>query len=74
MAGRWGYAMQAAWLRAGHALGDLRWRFLPPTHAEMAAAYLFHISQAHAFVDGNKRVAPAAALAFLYLNGYGRGS
>ena len=42
--------------------------FLHPTLAEMAAAYLFHISQAHAFVDGNKRVALAAALAFLALN------
>ncbi|HXJ22697.1 MAG TPA: type II toxin-antitoxin system death-on-curing family toxin [Polyangia bacterium] len=42
--------------------------FLHPTLAEMAAAYLFHISQAHAFVDGNKRVALAAALAFLWLN------
>lgn len=42
--------------------------FLHPTLAEMAAAYLFHISQAHAFVDGNKRVALAAALAFLAMN------
>ncbi len=42
--------------------------FLHPTLAEMAAAYLFHISQAHPFVDGNKRVALAAALAFLALN------
>lgn len=44
--------------------------FLHPTLAEMAAAYLFHVSQAHAFVDGNKRVALAAALAFLALNGH----
>jgi death on curing protein len=43
--------------------------FLHPTLAEMAAAYLFHVSQAHAFVDGNKRVALAAGLAFLALNG-----
>jgi len=43
--------------------------FLHPTLSEMAAAYLFHISQAHAFVDGNKRIALAAALAFLDLNG-----
>jgi death-on-curing protein len=35
----------------------------------MAAAYLFHVSQAHGFVDGNKRAALAAALAFLALNG-----
>lgn len=44
--------------------------FLHPTLPEMAAAYLFHISQAHGFVDGNKRAALAAALAFLALNGY----
>ena len=44
--------------------------FLHPTLPEMAAAYLFHVSQAHGFVDGNKRAALAAALAFLSLNGY----
>jgi death on curing protein len=43
--------------------------FLHPTLAEMAAAYLFHVSEAHAFVDGNKRAALAATLAFLSLNG-----
>ena len=36
---------------------------------EMAAAYLFHICRNHPFVDGNKRVALAAALTFLWLNG-----
>jgi death-on-curing protein len=36
----------------------------------MAAAYLFHISQAHAFVDGNKRTALAAAFVFLDVNGH----
>jgi len=35
---------------------------------EMAAASLFHIVQNHPFVDGNKRVGAAAALAFLELN------
>lgn len=42
--------------------------FLHPTLAEMAAAYLFHLSQAHPFIDGNKRAGLAAALAFLELN------
>lgn len=37
--------------------------------AEMAAAYLFHICQNHAFVDGNKRTAAFAAVLFLALNG-----
>ncbi len=36
---------------------------------EIAAAYLFHIAKNHAFVDGNKRTALAAALTFLDLNG-----
>jgi len=36
---------------------------------EMAAAYIFHISQNHPFVDGNKRTALATALVFLDLNG-----
>lgn len=37
--------------------------------SEMAAAYLFHICQNHAFVDGNKRAAAFSALLFLALNG-----
>jgi death-on-curing protein len=36
---------------------------------EMAAAYLFHLSQNHPFLDGNKRAAAVAADVFLALNG-----
>jgi death-on-curing protein len=36
----------------------------------MAAAYVVAIAVRHPFVDGNKRAAAAAALTFLYLNGY----
>lgn len=36
---------------------------------EAAAAYLFHLARNHPFLDGNKRVALAAALVFLGLNG-----
>ncbi|MEM1203767.1 MAG: type II toxin-antitoxin system death-on-curing family toxin, partial [Acidobacteriota bacterium] len=35
----------------------------------MAAAYLFHLAKNHPFVDGNKRIALAASLAFLWING-----
>ena len=35
----------------------------------MAAAYLFHIAQNHAFHDGNKRTSVLAALVFLSVNG-----
>jgi death on curing protein len=43
--------------------------FLHETLFEMAAAYLFHISRNHPFIDGNKRTAIAAALTFLEMNG-----
>jgi len=36
---------------------------------DIAAAYAFHIAQAQAFLDGNKRTAAAAALVFLDENG-----
>ena len=34
----------------------------------VAAAYAFHLAEAQAFLDGNKRTAIASALAFLALN------
>lgn len=43
--------------------------FLHATLFDMAAAYVFHISQNHPFIDGNKRTALASALVFLELNG-----
>jgi len=42
--------------------------FLHETIFEMAAAYLYGICRNHPFVDGNKRTAVAAALAFLRMN------
>ena len=36
---------------------------------DIAAAYAFHITQAQAFLDGNKRTAMSAALQFLDING-----
>ncbi|MGH8056328.1 MAG: type II toxin-antitoxin system death-on-curing family toxin, partial [Candidatus Entotheonellia bacterium] len=38
---------------------------LPPC----AATYAYHLTQAHAFLDGNKRMAAAVAEIFLELNG-----
>lgn len=43
--------------------------FLHSDIFEMAAAYAFHISQNHPFIDGNKRTALAACLVFLEMNG-----
>jgi len=42
--------------------------FLHSDLCEMAGAYLFHIVQNHAFVDGNKRTGAVAAYVFLALN------
>ena len=37
--------------------------------AACAATYAYHLTQAHAFLDGNKRVAAAVAEIFLEING-----
>ncbi len=36
--------------------------------AKLAATYAYHLSQAHAFLDGNKRIAAAVAGIFLIMN------
>lgn len=41
-----------------------------PSLAELAAAYAFGLCRNHAFIDGNKRIALAAADVFLQLNGH----
>jgi death on curing protein len=43
---------------------------LHETIPAIAAAYLFHLVQNHAFIDGNKRVGAASAVVFLKMNGY----
>ena len=42
--------------------------WLHPSIPAMAAAYLFHLCQNHAFIDGNKRIGANAAIVFLLLN------
>lgn len=44
--------------------------FLHPTIVEQAAAYLFHIINNHAFINGNKRTAFDVTVTFLNLNYY----
>ncbi len=44
--------------------------FLHATIPAMAAAYLFHLCQNHAFIDGNKRVGANAAITFLLMNNW----
>ena len=42
--------------------------WLHATLPEMAAAYLYHVTQNHPFIDGNKRAALIITIAFLGLN------
>jgi len=42
--------------------------FLHTSIPAMAAGYLFHLCQNHAFLDGNKRVGANAAITFLLIN------
>jgi len=58
--------LQSAIAMPAAGFGD---RFLAGDLFEMAAAYLFHITRNHPFVDGNKRTGAASALVFLELNG-----
>lgn len=44
--------------------------YLHPDIPAMAAAYAFHICKNHPFVDGNKRAATGAMIAFLLDNGW----
>jgi death-on-curing protein len=44
--------------------------FLHPSIPAMAAGYLFHLCQNHAFIDGNKRVGANAAITSLLMNGW----
>jgi death-on-curing protein len=46
-----------------------RWHYENADMAQLAAAYAFGIARNHPFVDGNKRMAFAAVMVFLRLNG-----
>lgn len=45
-------------------------KFLHKNIPSMAAAYAFHISQNHPFLDGNERTAGMCMMTFLAMNGY----
>lgn len=46
-----------------------RYHYENASDIECAATYAYHLSQAHAFLDGNKRIAALATEIFLALNG-----
>ncbi|QDU77786.1 Toxin Doc [Bremerella volcania] len=43
---------------------------LHPTIFDKASAYVFHLARNHPFIDGNKRIAAAAGIIFLKVNGF----
>ena len=46
-----------------------RFNYEDATLEVCAATYAYHLSQAHAFIDGNKRIAASASVVFLRING-----
>ncbi len=44
-------------------------KYLHESLYDKAAAYIFHITQNHPFIDGNKRTGLSSGLVFLELNG-----
>lgn len=57
-------------LQSAFAAAQNTWLYGGGTCFDIAASYAFHIAQAQAFVDGNKRTGAGAALLFLDLNGW----
>jgi death-on-curing protein len=55
-------------LESGLAAAENRFLYEVADLVVCAATYAYHLTKAHAFIDGNKRVGAAAAEAFLRLN------
>ena len=55
-------------LESALAAAENRYFYESTTLAQCAATYAFHLTKAHAFLDGNKRVAAAVAEVFLEIN------
>ncbi|MDQ3635656.1 MAG: type II toxin-antitoxin system death-on-curing family toxin [Acidobacteriota bacterium] len=49
-------------------VAENRYNYETQDLAKLAATYAYHLSQAHAFVDGNKRIAAVISELFLKLN------
>lgn len=56
-------------LESAIAAAENRYNYETEDIAKLAATYAYHLSQAHAFLDGNKRIAAAVAGVFLEING-----
>ena len=55
-------------LESALAAAENTWFYRGGDVFDIAAAYAFHLAEAQAFLDGNKRTAIASALTFLVLN------
>jgi death-on-curing protein len=59
-----------ALLESALAAAENRYRYEAADAVTCAATYAYHLTQAHAFIDGNKRVAAAITETFLETNGF----
>ena len=59
-----------ALLESALAAAENRYRYEAADVVSCAATYAYHLTQTHAFLDGNKRVAAAITEAFLETNGF----
>ena len=59
-----------ALLESALAAAENRHRYEAADVVSCAATYAYHLTQTHAFLDGNKRVAAAITEAFLVTNGF----
>ena len=57
-------------LESALAATENRFNYEKPDFVTCAATYAYHLTQAHSFVDGNKRVAAAITETFLVSNDY----
>jgi death-on-curing protein len=57
-------------LESAHTAAKNRHHYESADVVSCAATYAFHLTQAHAFLDGNKRVAAAVTETFLETNGF----
>lgn len=55
-------------LESALAAAEIRHRYENADLVACAATYAYHLTQAHAFIDGNKRIAAAVAETFLESN------
>ena len=59
-----------ALLESALAAPENRYNYEAADLVTCAATYAYHLAQAHAFIDGNKRIAAAITETFLATNGY----